>query len=160
MLPTLPRTSPVCNDCSDMGAWGTGIFENDDAMDWAADFGRAPSERLLREAFEAVVGVEDYLERDEGSCALAAAEVLAAASRRPCRDIPRTLRDWATANQGVATPELVAQALAAIDRVMIVGSSELAELWAETANDADAATWVINIDNLRQRLDSSGPRPD
>jgi hypothetical protein len=49
-----------------MGAWGTGIFENDDAMDWARDFQRAPSERSLREAFEAAVGAEEYLERDAG----------------------------------------------------------------------------------------------
>jgi hypothetical protein len=93
-----------------------------------------------------------YLERDPGSYALAAAEVLAAARGRSCRDIPRALRDWAAANQGVATPELVAQALAAIDRVMVVESSEVAELWAETAKDTDAAAWVTNIDDLRQRL--------
>jgi hypothetical protein len=135
-----------------MGAWGTGVFENDDAMDWARDFEQAPSEPLLRQAFEAVVGVEDYLERDPGSHALAAAEVLATARGRSCQDIPQALRDWAAANQGVATPELVAQALAAIDRVTIVGSSEVAELWAETAKDADAAAWLANIDGLRQRL--------
>jgi hypothetical protein len=135
-----------------MGAWGTGIFENDDAMDWACDFQRAPSERSLREAFDAVVGVEDYLERDPGCYALAAAEVVAAARGRPCRDVPQPLHDWAAANPGVVTPELIAQALAAMDRVTIVGSSEVAELWAETAKDADAAAWLANIDDLRQRL--------
>ncbi len=135
-----------------MGAWGTGIFENDVAMDWAADFQRAPSEQSLRAALEAVVGAEDYLERDPGSYALAAAEVLAAARGRPCRDIPRALRDWAAANQGVATPGLAAQALAAIDCVMIVESSEVAGLWAETAKDTDAAAWRANIDDLKQRL--------
>lgn len=135
-----------------MGAWGVGIFENDDAMDWAVDFERAPSQQTLREAFEAVVGVEDYLERDPGSYALAAAEVLAAARGRPCRDLPPPLRDWAAANQGVATPDLIAQAQGAIDRVMIVESSEVAELWAETAKDADAAAWQANVDDLRHRL--------
>jgi len=135
-----------------MGAWGTGIFENDDAMDWAVDFQRAPSVQSLRKAFEAVVGVEDYLERDLGSYALAAAAVLAAARGSPCRDIPQALRDWATANQGVATPELATRAMAAIDRVMIAESSEVAELWAETSKTEDAAAWNIQIDNLRQRL--------
>jgi Domain of unknown function (DUF4259) len=135
-----------------VGAWGTGIFENDDAMDWALDFQRAPSQRSLREAFEAVVGVEDYLERDQGSCALAAAEVLAAARGRSGRDVPRALRDWAAANQGVAIPELIVQALAAVDRVTVVESSELAELWAETAKGNDAAMWVASVDDLRRRL--------
>jgi len=53
-----------------MGAWGPGIFENDDAMDWAVDFQHEPSEQSLREAFEAAVAVDDYLERDLGSYAL------------------------------------------------------------------------------------------
>jgi Domain of unknown function (DUF4259) len=135
-----------------MGAWGAGLFDNDDARDWAADFERAPSQQALREAFEAVIGVEDYLERDPGSHALAAAEVLAAARGRSCRDLPPALRNWAVANQGVATPDLVTQALAAIDRVMTVESSEVAQLWAETARDADADAWLANVGDLRRRL--------
>lgn len=135
-----------------MGSWGTGTFENDDAMDWATDFQRASSGQSLRAAFEAVVDVEDYLERDLGSYALAAAEVVAAAKGRPCRDIPQPLRDWAAANQTIATPDLVAQAVAAVDRVTVVESSEVAELWTETATDADAGAWIAQIDDLRQRL--------
>jgi hypothetical protein len=132
-----------------MGAWGIGVFENDDAMDWAAGFQRAPSEQELGDAFAAVVAVEGYLERDPGSYALAAAEVLAAARGRPCRDIPPALRDWAAANTGVATPALLAHALAAIARVMIAETSELAELWAETDN---GAKWITQIDDLKVRL--------
>jgi Domain of unknown function (DUF4259) len=132
-----------------MGAWGIGVFENDDAMNWAVDFQRAPSDQSLREAFEAVTAVEDYLERDPGSYALAAAEVLAAARGKPCRDIPQALRDWAAANASIATPDLLSQALAAIDRTMVEDSSEVAELWSETK---DAAAWVMQIDELRQRL--------
>src|SRR5215813_4616250 len=100
-----------------MGAWGVGIFENDDAMDWAVRFKHAPSAQPLRDAFAAVIGVDDYLERDPGSYALAAAAVVAATKGQPCRDLPPALRDWAAANRDVATPDLVASALAAIDRV-------------------------------------------
>ena len=135
-----------------MGAWGPGIFENDDAMDWAVDFQREPSEQSLRDAFEAAVEVDDYLERDLGSYALAAAEVLAAAKGQPCRDIPPALRDWATANGGVAAPELLAQALAAIERVTIVDSSEVAELWTTSAKPKDAAGWTRQIAELKRRL--------
>jgi len=135
-----------------MGAWGPGIFENDDAMDWAVDFQREPSEQSLRDAFEAAVEVDDYLERDLGSYALAAAEVLAAAKGQPCRDIPPALRDWATANGGVAAPELLAQALAAIERVTIVDSSEVAELWTTSAKPEDAAGWTRQIAELKRRL--------
>ncbi|SRR5712691_6352561 len=135
-----------------MGAWGLGVFENDDAMDWAVDFEHAPSEQSLREAFEAAVAVEDYLERDLGSYALAAAEVLAAARGQPCRDIPPALRHWAAANTGIAAPELLAQARAAIERVTIVDSSEVAELWATTAAPGDAAGWSTQIEQLKRRL--------
>jgi len=106
-----------------MGAWGIGFFENDDAMDWAVSFRDAPSPRLLADAFAAVIGVADYIERDAGSSALAAAEVLAAARGRPCRDLPSYLKDWALAHSGVATPALLTQALAAIDRATMEGSS-------------------------------------
>jgi hypothetical protein len=132
-----------------VGAWGIGVFENDDAMDWAVHFQHAPSEQSLRDAFGAVIGVESYLERDPCGYALAAAEVLAAARGKPCRDIPQPLRDWAAANPGVATPTLLAQALAAIDRVTLVDSSELAELWVGTK---EAADWLNRIDDLRRRL--------
>jgi Domain of unknown function (DUF4259) len=132
-----------------MGAWGLGTFENDDALDWAAGFRHAPSARLLRDAFAAVIGVDGYLERDPGSYALAAAEVVAAIKGKPCRDMPPALRDWAAANRDVATPDFVASALAAIDRVTVATSSEIAELWAE---GSDAPAWAARIDDLRQRL--------
>jgi uncharacterized protein DUF4259 len=128
-----------------MGAWGTGVFEDDDAMDWAVDFEHAPSEHSLLEAFEAVIGVEDYIERDSCSYALAAAEILAAAIGRPCRDIPQPLRDRAAANQGVATPELAAQALAAIDRVMVAESSEAAETWATAKPLMPPRGWLTSM---------------
>jgi len=135
-----------------MGAWGTGVFANDGAMDWTAEFQQAPAAQSLREAFETAVGTEDYLEIDPGCHALAAAEVVAAAVGKPGQDIPQALRDWASANPAIATPQLIALARSAIDRVMMAESSEVAELWAETARPADAAEWLSRIDDLRQRL--------
>jgi hypothetical protein len=139
-----------------MGTWGTGLFENDDAGDWTMYFLDAPSERLLRAASEAVIGIEDYIERDLGGYALAAAEVVAAANGRPSRDIPPKLRNCAEVNQGVATPELAGQAMAAIDRVMIAESSEIAELsWA---TDTLAADWAVWVYDLRLRLAEADER--
>ncbi|HUI95005.1 MAG TPA: DUF4259 domain-containing protein [Xanthobacteraceae bacterium] len=132
-----------------MGAWGLGAFENDDAMDWAIAFQHAPSEQAVRDALQAVIGVEDYIERDPGSHALAAAEVVAATNGRPCRDIPPLLRDWAVPNGKIATSELVALALAAVERVTVAESSEVAELWADSP---EAAAWAVRMDDLRQRL--------
>jgi hypothetical protein len=69
----------------------------------------------------------------------------------PSRDLLQALGVYAVANQVVATPELVAQALPGIERVMIVESSEVAETWTKNANEAAAD--LANIDNLRRRLE-------
>src|SRR5215471_6016871 len=132
-----------------MGTWGLGVFEDDDAMNWAVDFQRAPCEQSLREAFEAAVKTKDYLERDLGSSALAAAEVLAAANGQPCEDIPLALRDWAVTNAAIAGPDLLARACAAIDRVLQADSSEKAESWLR---QDDAAQWVTRMEALKHRL--------
>ena len=58
-----------------MGAWGYGIYDNDDAADWAhdlADGGLA----TLRQALSDSSSV-DYLESPKGSAMIAAADVVA-----------------------------------------------------------------------------------
>ena len=58
-----------------MGAWGVGIYENDDAADWrfeVAESGLAAVEAALDSAIEA-----EYVEAPDGACALAAADVVA-----------------------------------------------------------------------------------
>jgi len=137
-----------------VGAWGIGLFENDDAMDWAVYFRDAPSALVLADAFVAIIGVEDYIERDAGSYALAAAEVLAAVRGRPCRDFPTYLKDWASAHPEIVTPALLTQALAAIDRAMMEKSSEIAELWAEGERAAD---WIAVVEDLKSRLRGEAP---
>ena len=63
-----------------MGAWGDGIFENDDAMDFIGDLAEAPANAPseLSERFEAVEG-EEYVESPDGTEALAAAAIVSAA---------------------------------------------------------------------------------
>jgi hypothetical protein len=60
-----------------MGAWGEGNFENDSVLDWLAELGDAAQ---VKAALDAVAGAppDAYLEVDECSAALGAAEVLAA----------------------------------------------------------------------------------
>src|SRR5665647_554634 len=65
-----------------MGAWGHGAFDCDSAADWAGDLDDAePAARagLVREALFAAVEAEDYFDGDDGSIAIAAAAVVAAA---------------------------------------------------------------------------------
>jgi hypothetical protein len=132
-----------------MGAWGIGSFENDAAGDWSAHFRTAPALHLIRDTFEAVNCTGEYIEVDLGGAAIAAAETLAAAKGRPCRDLPPELLAWAEANTAIATPMLTEAALAAIGRVLDTQSSEIAELWAE---GEDFAEWLALVEDLKRRL--------
>ncbi|MBA3531067.1 MAG: DUF4259 domain-containing protein [Ardenticatenales bacterium] len=58
-----------------MGAWGPGGFDNDDALDWIDDLCEADTLDVLRDTLTAVAEKEDYIQVDEGSEAVAAAEV-------------------------------------------------------------------------------------
>jgi hypothetical protein len=59
-----------------MGAWGEKAFQNDSALDWLAEFeGRGVV--MLRKTLSRVadVPVDDYLDVDDGTCSIAAAEI-------------------------------------------------------------------------------------
>ena len=127
-----------------MGAWGTGPFENDDASDWVyalEDQGIA----AVRDALTAATG-EGYLDLEVGAPAVAAAEVVAAMGAAPVDGLSDTV---GSAIGGLGPPDaaLVGQALAAIGHVRTTG--ELAELWAESDDDA---AWQASLDDLARRL--------
>ncbi len=132
-----------------MGAWDVGNFGNDDAMDWAGEFEDAPSEKAIRAALSDAADAKGYLESPQASIALAAAEVVAAAHGQPSATLPAKLAAWASAHSSIATPERLAQAIAAVLRVRGDQNSELAELWKDSP---DAANWLAEIGNLESRL--------
>ena len=84
-----------------MGAWGSGSFENDAAMDWAAgvksiDDVRAPFDRLKREtdATSGKKASDKYAADADYACELlAAAETVAMLMGRRSRDFPDDLAD-------------------------------------------------------------------
>jgi hypothetical protein len=121
-----------------MGAWGTGVFENDGALDFLAELrDTAPAERaaFVRERLGEAADEDDYLEVDSGQHAVAAAAVVAAV---------RSGTGQASVDTGIPTaelppadPDLVSLALRALDRVA-ADDSEWHELWAEGDLYADA----------------------
>ena len=131
-----------------MGAWGAGPFDNDDALDWLATLSASRDFAAGRQALN--VAGEDYLEAPEGSTALAAAEVVAAALGHPAASLPDEVTAWVNSNASVVAPGDVAIALAAVERVR-AGDSELRELWADAAGDE----WLDGVQALRQRLIAS-----
>lgn len=139
-----------------MGAWGTGYFENDDAMDWLNDLSSNPGWQIVSAAFEEVESTKgDYLEAPEGSAAVAAAAVLAGKflSVTPAGPTSLGLPEAAikvvdnlpAPSGGLAT--LAKSALAAVD----AENSELFELWQE-ADPSDFKAWRASIRRLREIL--------
>jgi hypothetical protein len=128
-----------------MGAWGTGIFENDGSGDFLAELDHtAPADRevFLRESLLAAADAEDYLEVDEGQAAIAAAAVLVAArAGKPVDDGARTI---AAADLPAADTALAALAVRALDRV-IGPDSEWRELWDDGDDAAEALAAVAEV---------------
>ena len=135
-----------------MGAWGSGSFENDDAMDWTSDLSASLDWSAVRDALDDVLGYgpDDYLGAPEAAVALAAAEVVAAALGAPAGDLPEEVTTWVATHRRNAMPEHAQDALRAVERVM--ADSELLELWDESD---EASEWQANVADLRRRL--TGP---
>lgn len=130
-----------------MGAWGSGAFENDDALDAVAELVEGTFELDGLRAAAAV----DYLEAPEGAVALALVEVAlatlgivdpdAALDEVDVRLLSTQLDD--------AAYELI---LTTAERVVRPDASELYELWEE-AGDDELIEWrnaaVASIEQLR-----------
>jgi hypothetical protein len=134
-----------------MGAWGPGIFENDDASDWVWELEDDDDGSVLIEALSVVVDLDpdEDPEADESCNALAAAEIVAAARGRHSVELPSEAREWVARNAAKVDHRLVALAAGAVERVSI--ASELKELWDEAQDDS----WSLVVRDLLDRLRSA-----
>lgn len=133
-----------------MGAWGFGVFENDDALDWAADLVEVEDTSFLAESFDAIpMDSGEYVEAPEASMALAAAEVVAALLGKALPQLPEEVTGWIAERKRVK-PALVSKARRAVQRIL--ADSELRELWQDCA---DFAQWQDSVQGLLRRLASS-----
>ncbi|CAM3473442.1 MULTISPECIES: DUF4259 domain-containing protein [Saccharibacillus] len=131
-----------------MGAWGYGIFENDDTMDWQADLVRSEGLDMLRESIERAVGDED-MEAQTASIALGAIAVLAALQEQALNaefEHMEELQAWIHRHRGTGT-ELNGKARQAIQQIL--EQSELKELWEDTDEYAE---WEGTVTALGERL--------
>jgi hypothetical protein len=137
-----------------MGAWGSGPFENDTAMDWAADVQsiedvRAPFERLKRET-DAYAGEGELVVDVDFACELiAAAETVAMMMGRRSRDFPDEL---AQILAGAGEPDNLLYHQARNGALHAMRNSELAELWEEAAEESGTNPWLEEMTRLFERL--------
>lgn len=132
-----------------MGTWGSGVFANDDAMDWIAGLEDTDDIGVVERALAAVTGADSYLEAPACAEALAAAEVIATLRKQPGPDVPSEVFEWMARVGREMPPTLPQEAQRAIDRVL--ADSELQELWEE-AGEPGIAEWRATLAELRGRL--------
>ncbi len=145
-----------------MGAWGSGIFENDIALDWICDltppkrylFGLLKSDPISRclDSVQAVIDTE-YVDADDACELLAAAECVALVRGHPAHNLPEEVVSWHTLIAGLKTSakddEINQWVLEAVERVKNADESELRILWADSE---DYQHWLAEINDLLERL--------
>ncbi|HEY3608992.1 MAG TPA: DUF4259 domain-containing protein [Pseudonocardiaceae bacterium] len=139
-----------------MGAWGTGPFDNDDAADFATSLDHLqPDLRVgaIRDALTDALEQTDYLDRDVGGAAVAAAALVAAQGGNglpiDCIHGPKQL-----------IPELSSdlRPIAALALVRVLGEcSELNELWIDSP---DGEAWLHMVAQLTEALSSAPVQQD
>jgi hypothetical protein len=129
-----------------MSAWASGLFDNDDALDFIDDLAEAPDWRTVVQALDYVTKQAGY---PEGQIAVAAAAIVAAAVG-DVTILPDNHRELKAALGG--PPEgAVRLARSALARV-VAPASELDELWQE-GDEHDA--WLTQIAALQTTLSAS-----
>ena len=131
-----------------MGTWDTKTFDNDDAMDWAAELAEVDDLSGCARALDPEE-LRGYLQAPDGVGILCAAEVLAALRGRPSPDLPEEVQQWVGAHRRLDVTALLPVAVAKVNRVL-AAHSELDELWKE--NEVDYPSWRAGVDDLRSRL--------
>lgn len=129
------------------GAWGPGSFENDGALDWILEFEKTPTPELVRASLSRVM-TDGVVESMDGQAALAAAEVVAAASLGTADHLPREIQGRVV-YLAPSLKALVPLAVAATRRVAGT-KSELAELWR--GREDSRIRWEEQVRQLLRRL--------
>jgi hypothetical protein len=135
-----------------MGAWDTGIFDNDAACDWAGDFEENPTIDFINSTLdEAISEADEYLDSDLACQALAAAEAVARAKGKWGQKSPysESVDKWAERQNVQISSNLIQKCIQVID-LTLGDNSELNELWAEAGDDYDV--WRSELLDLKARL--------
>ena len=137
-----------------MGAWGTGSFDNDGALDFLADYREGTAavvDTVLRDIANLADGT--YIEIDAGQAAIVAGEVIAACHDNPAPSMDEDMLADLLVHRAdvVENLDLIDFAAAAIPKVLASETSEVAELW-EDATPEDAEAFQTHATDLLTRL--------
>jgi hypothetical protein len=133
-----------------MGAWGKGIYDNDDACDFVGEVVDSLDLSRIDAAVNEVLNASQYLEAPLAAQGLVAADVVARLRGQwgDRNSYTGVIQQWAERAKVTASDELLVKARQVVHRVR-TEPSELLELWSD---DPDPETWHDTLDTLLQRL--------
>lgn len=134
-----------------MGAWGTGLFDNDEAADLALEAVEGSASDFIEAAL--VIDDPEYIDSDEGTAITVAGVILA--NRLRGAGIETGDPDFDAWVEGTDADKLgrwVGPVVAALKSV-IDDNSELNELWEEAEDEY--AEWYATIEGLIDALDAA-----
>lgn len=136
-----------------MGAWGSGVFENDAALDWIDDLETFNDLSLITSTLKAaltndlVVYYDTYVNSEIMEIAPASAETVAALRGHPSADLPQQLQQWLASHSLLIDEDTRELAIKVVERTL--KTTELREIWA---TESDYDLWKQGIENLLARL--------
>jgi hypothetical protein len=131
-----------------MSAFGPGSFDNDDALDWAAELEDTRGLKFVKATLREVIDAADgHLEAEAAARGIAAAEVVAGLNDAPGDDLPEEVENWIEEQRGRSEVDLSPLALEAVERVQT--KCELADQWKK---GPDLQRWIDALKNLEDRL--------
>lgn len=140
-----------------MGAFGTGPFENDTALDFLGDVGdAAPADRqdMVLAALDRVLLAEGYVDADDMSEAIAAAAAISASMSPGIAGDEPYLPEWLEERALDTDGELVEKSRQVLRRALSSDENEWWDLWAEAGE-----TEAVRI-AMKRSLDRLGDRDD
>lgn len=131
-----------------MSAWGSGIFENDDALDWVYDLADSGTLTRVVSALDVILkNKDDDLELADCRIGLAAAEIIAAMTGDPSLELPEEAEDWI--GEKILENERLREKAQQVVHVIQM-NSELKEKWERSAS---FPKWQATLNDLQKRLE-------
>ena len=131
-----------------MSVWGTGIFENDDALDWVYDLADSGTMARVISALDVIFkNKDDDLELADCRIGLAAAEIIAAMTGDPSPEMPEEAEEWI--GEKILENERLREKAQQVVHV-IQKKSALRNKWEKSANYPQ---WQAALDDLQKRLE-------
>lgn len=127
----------------------TECFLNEESLDWLRDLLDEQEIYFINDTLELIADYPPGESPDlwDCHCALAAAEMVAAAKGHPPAKFPKAAKAWLDRNEFVPDEELLQFAVKALSR--IEADSDLKKYWDA---HSDSALWYESMAHLRERL--------